>query len=93
MLRGGSHRGVSFKADYRGRSVRISLQSRFDAVRIDVDYQASQARPPANQRCAAITEYLDIQIAAALSGSADLAPPKVDHAARTPLFLAIQVAM
>ncbi|MBY5770801.1 hypothetical protein HFN63_11875 [Rhizobium leguminosarum] len=64
-----------------------------DAVRIDVDHQASQARPPANQRCAAITEYLDILIAAVLSGSADLAPPKVDHAARTPLFLAIQVAM
>ncbi|MBY5778244.1 hypothetical protein HFN59_14180 [Rhizobium leguminosarum] len=39
-----------------------------DAVRIDVDHQASQARPPANQRCAAITEYLDILIAAVFVG-------------------------
>jgi hypothetical protein len=65
----------------------------FSAVEVDAVGIEPSGWPPANRRCAAITEYLDIRIAAVLSGSADLALPELDHAARTPLFLAIQVAM
>jgi hypothetical protein len=71
--------------------VRISRQSRL--MRCASTLIIRRRKPGRRQAGARPSRKARYPVAAVLSGSAGSALPGIDHAARTPLFLAIQVAM